>query len=205
MNLAPTLPALRAAMTACEQTHGLNMLQHGRAVHEAYKVLVHQLETGTCPNTVLSQVYARWSWPPLASLERYHVYHDCGKHLVQTVDDQGRRQFPGHAAASARQYAHLFPEDVSTIHLIAHDMDFHVLRGEALEKLCQDPLAPILYLTAWAEVHANAEMFGGPQTDSFKIKAKRLIQAGKKLLALSPVSVPPTPTHVATGERHARL
>lgn len=188
MNVARTLPELHAAMAACEQAPGQNMLQHGQSVHDHYRWLIAQLETGAAPFPILAAVHARFPCSPPAALERYHRYHDCGKHLVQTTDADGKRHFPGHAEASAQQYALLFPEDTETQHLIRKDMDFHTLRGDDLLALCQDPLAPVLYLTAWAEVYANAAMFGGTQSDSFKIKAKRLIQAGKKLLTLTPTS-----------------
>jgi len=185
MNRARTLAELHAAMRACEQAPGLNMLQHGEAVHDHYQRLVVQLHAGEAPYPVLDEVYARFTWPTPASLERYHRYHDCGKHLVQQIGDDGKRRFPGHAEASAAQYAAVFPGDPATAHLIGRDMDFHTLRGDDLDGLCQDPAAPVLYLTAWAEVYANAEMFGGPASDSFKIKAKRLVQAGKRLLNVS--------------------
>jgi hypothetical protein len=189
MNYAHTLCDLHEAMTQCEQAPGLNMLGHGQSVHAKYGQLMAQLEAGHPPCPLLGEIHAAFIWPATATLERYHVYHDCGKHLVATVNAEGKRQFPGHAQASAKQYARLFPEDLTTAHLIAHDMDFHTLRGDDLVALCADPLAPVLYLTAWAEVYANAEMFGGLTSDSFKIKSKRLIQAGKKLLL--------TPTHGA--------
>lgn len=185
MNFATTLPELHAAMEACEQAPGLNMLQHGQAVHAHYRGLLDQAAQHPEAHPILAQVLARFSLPAPEALERYHVYHDCGKHLVQTVNTEGKRQFPGHAQASAQQFALLFPEDTMTRRLIERDMDFHALRGDDLLALCQDPLAPILYVTAWAEVYANAAMFGGLQSDSFKIKAKRLIQAGKKLLTLT--------------------
>jgi hypothetical protein len=182
MNFAHTLPDLHQAMAACEQAPGHNMLQHGQAVHDHYRRLVAQLEAQEAPCPELAAIYARCTWPAVTALERYHLYHDCGKHLVLAVDAEGKRRFPGHAEASAQQYALLFPEDTWSQQLIRRDMDFHTLRGDDLLALCQDPLAPVLYLTAWAEVHANATMFGGFHSDSFKIKAKRLVQAGKKLL-----------------------
>jgi len=61
------------------------------------------------------------------------------------------------------------------------DMGFHTYRDEQLIELCKNPLAPTLYFTAWAELEANASMFGGHDSDSYKIKKKRLIKAGKKL------------------------
>lgn len=186
MNFALTLPDLHRAMAACEQAPGLNIIQHGQAVHDHYQRLLEQLNLGQSPQPILADLHARGVFPSAKSLERYHLYHDCGKHLVMTVGDDGKRRFPNHAQASAQQYALLFPDDADTHHLILRDMDFHTLRGDDLIALCQDPAAPTLYLTAWAEVYANATMFGGLHSDSFKIKAKRLIQAGKKLLTLTP-------------------
>lgn len=169
-------------MESCEQAPNLNMLQHGQLVHEKYKELIKSLEVGTTKHAELRALYEQRKLPPPQVLERYHVYHDCGKHLTLEVGEDGKRRFPNHAEVSALQYQHLFPDDGFTINLIRKDMDFHILRGEELEELCKHPLAHILYFTAWAEINANAEMFGGTNSDSYKIKAKRLIQNGKKLL-----------------------
>jgi hypothetical protein len=43
------------------------------------------------------------------------------------------------------------------------------------------PYAKHLYATAWSELFANAELFGGFESDSFKIKRKKLIKALKLL------------------------
>ena len=169
-------------MEACEQTKGLNTLQHGQAVHESYKQLIAELESGDCDCKILTDLYARYKLPPPAVLERQHVYHDCGKYLCLTIDENGKRHFPNHAAVSAEQFSRIWPDDGFTKQLIAHDMDFHTLRGDDLTATCNMAIAPILYFTAWAEINANAEMFGGRSSDSYKIKAKRLLQAGKKLL-----------------------
>lgn len=158
------------------------MLQHGEAVHSAYLDLLEQLEAGTHPVKELQLLWPRLQrrLPPPNVLKRYHVYHDCGKHLCLEIDEHGRRHFPCHAERSAEQFAAIFPGEGLTISLIRHDMDFHTLRGDDLTALWKNPLAPALYLTAWAEISANATMFGGTTSDSYKIKAKRLIQAGKK-------------------------
>lgn len=189
MNFAQTLPELHAAMAQCEQAPGQNMIQHGQAVHDHYRALMDQLAANPSSHPQLAEISSKFGLPPIETLERYHLYHDCGKHLVLTISPDGKRQFPGHAKASAEQYALLFLNDTQTRHLIEHDMDFHALRGDELVALCHDPLAPILYATAWAEVYANASMFGGCTSDSFKIKAKRLTQAGKKLLTTHPKGV----------------
>lgn len=171
-------------MQCCEQAPGLNMLQHGQLVHEKYKELIAKLDANDIEYAELHALYARYgrSLPPSAVLESYHVYHDCGKHLTLTIGEDGKRRYPNHHEASARQYSHIFPEDGFTTTLIRMDMDFHILRGDDLLRLCRSPFAPILCFTAWAEINANAEMFGGKESESYKIKRSRLIQAGKKLL-----------------------
>jgi len=169
-------------MASCEQAPGLNMLQHGQAVHEHYKQLIAELEAGTHESKELQALYEqlKHNLPPPETLKRYHIYHDCGKHLCLTIGPDGKRRFPGHAEASARQFSNIFPDDGFTKALIARDMDFHCLRGDDLLRLWKSPFAPILYFTAWAEINANAEMFGGRGSESYKIKRSRLIQAGKK-------------------------
>lgn len=62
------------------------------------------------------------------------------------------------------------------------DMQFHTLKGEALDELWKHPLSYTLYLTAWAEIKANCKMFGGEDSVSYKIKKKHLIKAGKRYL-----------------------
>lgn len=158
------------------------MLQHGQLVHEKYKQLLEDIARGECRYSGLKMLLDNCELPETEKLAQYHIYHDCGKHLSLTIDEDGKKHFPNHAEMSALQYSHLFPNDEFTTSLIRKDMDFHTLRGDDIAELCKDPLAPILYLTAWAEIEANAEMFGGRDSQSYKIKAKRLIQSGKKLL-----------------------
>jgi hypothetical protein len=161
------------------------MLQHGQSVHAQYRQIQRDFELGQLDCKELQALYLRFGHelPDAESLERYHVYHDCGKHLCVIQTAEGKKQFPNHAAVSAQQYGILFPEDSTTKQLISLDMAFHTLRGEELLRLCINPLAPVLYFTAWAEVNANAQMFGGRSSESYKIKRSRLIQAGKKLLS----------------------
>ena len=171
-------------MTRCFQAPGLNMLQHGKMVHVEYVKLLEQLENRTLDEPVIQQCYdkLKQNLPPHQVLKRYHYLHDCFKHGVITIDENGKRHFPNHAEWSAKQYSHIFPEDGFTATLIRRDMEFHTLRGDDLLCLCESPFALILYFTAWAEINANAEMFGGRESDSYKIKRKRLMKAAKKLL-----------------------
>lgn len=113
---------------------------------------------------------------------RYQEYHDCGKPFCRTVDDEGKVHFPDHANVSANVWNTLFPDESTIQELMHKDMTFHMGRSEDFDEIWKDPLAPTLYITAWAEIIANSTMFGGQDSTSFKIKKKKLIQAGKKYL-----------------------
>lgn len=146
------------------------MLQHGISVHEEYLKL---LET-TDHRLLKLQL-------PIELVKKYHTYHDCWKHLVLEIGEDGKRRYPSHSQASTLQFKAIFPNDECVARLIEHDLDFHTLRGDELVKLCKLDIAPTLYLTALAEINANAIMFGGRESESYKIKASRLKQASKKL------------------------
>ncbi|EBS4516491.1 hypothetical protein DQT32_03570 [Salmonella enterica subsp. enterica serovar Braenderup] len=113
---------------------------------------------------------------------RYQEYHDCGKPFCRVVDEEGKVHFPDHANVSADVWKKLFPDETVIQELMRKDMTFHVAKSEDFDTIWTDPLAPTLYLTAWAEILANCTMFGGQDSTSFKIKKKKLIQAGKKYL-----------------------
>jgi len=113
-------------------------------------------------------------------LTLYHIYHDCGKPYCITYDETGREHYPNHSEVSSKRFLSIFGESFrEESEMILHDMDFHTLRGEDLLSTCNLPFADHLYATAWSELFANAEIFGGIESDSFKIKRKRLIKALK--------------------------
>lgn len=60
--------------------------------------------------------------------------------------------------------------------LIKNDMIFHSGSICEVEEYCKNKLHIHSYVTAWAELFANAELFGGQSSTSFKIKRKRLIR-----------------------------
>lgn len=178
-------------MKACEQAPGYSIYQHGLDVANRYRALYEhvcgeptayrwEIDAETCQ--ALTALRKRALTPKEARL--YHVYHDCGKPFTLTVDADGKRHFPGHAEASARLYREAFPGDEASARLIELDMLCHTARGEEAERLLELPEAPTLILSAWAELHANAEvLFGGFEADSFKIKRKRLVKLTKRLAA----------------------
>lgn len=176
MMYATSLEELTVRMTLTEQMKGVSVLEHGHMVNRAYKALIHELEANT---HIESELYHSMKDRILDSevIDTYQIYHDCGKAFCK--DESGR--FPDHAQHSYNQWKALFPEDDVISNLMLLDMGFHTFRDEQLEELCYNILAPTLYFTAWAELEANAAMFGGHDSDSYKIKRKRLIKAGKKL------------------------
>lgn len=108
-------------------------------------------------------------------------WHDCGKPFCKVVDSEGKSHFPGHAKKSAEIFRELYPEWEQSARLIEQDMDIHTLSAEELEEFAKRPEAVALLLSGLAAVHANAEMFGGLMSDSFKSKWKHLDRRGKAL------------------------
>lgn len=185
----PTRDSVIADMLACEQTAGLDVLAHGRLVHDHYKALVGALEEGRLPegdwrlpDWVRSPVLLERRLPAEVVAE-YQIFHDCGKPYCLEIDDAGRRHFPGHAAMSEQVWLAVGGDPLAA-RLMGMDMDAHLLKAEDTAAFAARPEAATLLLTALAEIHANASMFGGTGSDSFKIKAKRLSQRGKQVVGL---------------------
>lgn len=172
-------------MLACEQSVGQTILQHGEAVAQKYKNLLSNKTAGwKLPGWFIKYSSELFKLTPSAEvMEQYHVYHDCGKPYCRQVDAEGRPHFPNHAQVSASVWrVHGGSEQVAQ--LIQHDMDMHLLKPSEAASYGRLDLAPALLLTALAEIHANAEMFGGIDSTSFKIKFKQLSRTGSNLIPL---------------------
>lgn len=170
-------------MKNTEQMQGLSVYEHGISVRKAYQDLIQNLENNEeYLEPIVKELYGLLKGKIYDKdiVYRYQEFHDCGKPFCLTIDSDGKRHFPDHAKVSAKIWREIFPGENKIAELIAHDMDFHVLKGEELDKLWLKDYAPTLYFTAWAEIIANSQMFGGFESTSFKIKKKKLIQAGKR-------------------------
>lgn len=120
---------------------------------------------------------------PIKQVKQYIINHDCGKHLCQVTDDDGRVHYPDHANVSADYWLKHSDDDLVG-KLIRNDMFFHTCKAKDLEDTSLDKreLATLL-MAALSEIHANAEMFGGIESQSFKIKYKQIERRGKAFVA----------------------
>ncbi len=176
-------------MKNCEQTKGLSVLNHGISVKNYLFDLINHLRCDD--NLKYDWILPDWlmsnkdlilsSLPDDDTLELYTTYHDCGKPFCLTIDNDGKRHFPNHAEVSYQIFKQIFNNDVAA-ELIRHDMDIHLLKSSGVDEFCKNPFAITLLLAGLAEIHSNAQIFGGLHSTSFKIKWKSINQRGKQIL-----------------------
>lgn len=184
-----TLLSLRKAMRKTEQMPNLSVLDHGFQVARYFEDLRQHVlfkkplkYTWRLPDWVYSPVLWQ-ALPDLKILRQYQIYHDCGKPFCRTVDEEGKSHFPDHANVSADIWLALTGQENEAT-LMRRDMDVHLLKGNQVKAFCEQPFAAALLLTGLSEVHANASMFGGIESTSFKIKFKQLNRRGKAIVDL---------------------
>ena len=169
-------------MRKCNQNEKQTIHQHGLAVAQKYQDLITGRHTGwKLPQWFTDhQDKLLRDQPPAALMWLYHEFHDVGKPFCRQVDEDGKQHFPNHAAISASVWR-VHCGDGLIADLIQHDMDLHLLKPSTIETFTRYDLAPALLLTALAELHANADMFGGIESTSFCIKWKTLAKTGKHI------------------------
>jgi hypothetical protein len=178
-----TRASLIKAMERCYQTPAQSVLQHGQSVWLSFQSLIDHLKSQ-------KEIPAWWRIPkwayqpgilerlyPMPILAEYAIYHDCGKVTTRVIGDDGKIHFPGHAAASERLWLGIGGHSQAA-RLMGMDMDAHLLSPETIPEFASRPEAISLLLMAIAETHSNALMFGGTDSDSFKIKMKKLDKRG---------------------------
>lgn len=168
-----------------QQTPDQTIMQHGYSVNRCIMDLMQYLSTG---------VVGRYNWagqlPEVMtlfgkeivnnshSLQRiwdYTLFHDCGKPICAEIID-GQYRFPDHARVSAK-VARFKGVDEMICRLIEHDMDLHTLKAEDMPEFIskmyvEDVLT--LCLSAFASLMSNAMEHGGLDSESYKIKRKKL-------------------------------
>lgn len=178
-------------MANCEQAAGQSVLQHGESVYEYTFDLLNHLRTGSdlrfvwnLPNWIIeNKELLLNSLPTDETLELYTKFHDIGKPYCLEIDELGKRHFPNHAEVSFQVFSQIFDNRVAA-DLIRHDMDIHLLKADGVEEFSKSPNALTHLLIGLAEIHSNAQMFGGIDSTSFKIKWKCLNQRGKQIINL---------------------
>jgi hypothetical protein len=174
-------------MKATKQAKNQNMLQHGLSVWSyTYKLLKGNTEGFRLPqwwDDYKDEIFANLH--DFKTIKHYNIWHDIGKPFCKVIDEDGKQHFPNHALKSKEIWDEYFPDRKTISNLIAHDMDFHTLKFEEIleQNLSIQDIATLM-LTALAELHSNANMFGveGIDSISFKIKFKHLNKIGNKIL-----------------------
>lgn len=177
-------------MNSCYQFKDMTVLQHGQSVAAWYEDLINERKFGWRLPEWIDHPSIQENLIDKSLMKVYQVYHDCGKPLCKEVDSEGKQHFPNHAESSYDRWLECSNDSVESRivgNLIRSDMDCHTLKGEDISDFINRPEAPSLILTALAEVHSNAQMFGGIESDSFKIKWKKIDKIGKKLVSLKGV------------------
>jgi hypothetical protein len=174
-------------MQSCPQTDTQSVYQHGVSVKEHIFELISFLKT--------DQINEGWRLPSwmseyreqlLASLlpeeiiAGYATFHDCGKPYCLTIDEQGRRHFPNHPWMSYETWLRV-SSNKTIAKLILWDMKIHTMKAADIDEFCQHREATTLLLAGLAEVHSNAKMFGGIDSESFKIKWSQINKRGKAI------------------------
>ena len=171
-------------MKATKQAKMQSILQHGFSVWSYTRRLIQ----GDTEGFRLPQWYVVHKDSILDNLhdyktiKHYNIWHDLGKPYCITFDEAGKQHFPNHAQKSKEIWDQHFPDRSIISTLIEHDMDFHTLKAEQIleQNLSTKDLCTLM-ITALAELHSNANMFGGIESDSFKIKFKKLEKLGNKI------------------------
>lgn len=202
-----SLYEVEAKMKQCFQVEGMNMLQHGELVHEWFQFLIGR-NSGSKEHKKPEwfDFLKERHYTNFLRYEReiytYHRYHDCGKPYCEKYglsgSDNRETRFPEHHYHSFRIFQNIdfssndkfqFKEvrRKSIEKWINHDMVIHTKNKTTIKEEFLDPFnwgemdAVILLFTALSELHANAQMFGGIQSDSFKIKYKKVTGNGKMI------------------------
>lgn len=177
-------------MQKTNQTPQQTVWEHGTAVSERYVDLVDNLLLSKEPRFTWRKPtwddhlveYALRNQADRHTAQLYQQWHDCGKPYCMQIDKEGKAHFPDHASVSFQTFSRIFPEQRDAAQMVLHDMDVHLAKSADVDLIASLKDAPTLVLTALSEVHANADMFGGLESTSFKIKWKQVNKRGRQIL-----------------------
>ena len=110
-----------------------------------------------------------------------------GKPFCLKIDEQGKQHFPNHAQVSYDIFLETFkeiPDRDLIAKLIKNDMMYHKGSVEDIDKFIKENnriFCLSLWMTSFAELYSNKEMFDDCNQLSFKIKYKKLVKILKKI------------------------
>lgn len=167
----------------------LTILQHGLDVWHHFQSLINYLQKDNSiyqipiPNWLEKYKYIllKKCLPHLEQIKNYLIYHDCGKPYCLEIDNNGKRHFPNHSQIS-KEYFLKYSNNKFIAELISKDMLCHITKPKDFERLIYEENIEILLLSALAAIHSNSTMFGGLESDNFKIKLKNLEKLGTRIL-----------------------
>lgn len=171
-------------MQECVHYGTQSILDHGKSVNNYYtKIINNEFDGLKIPDWFLTyKDKIKSNLLDAKITQQYHIYHDCGKPSVKTLDDDGKVHYPSHSEISKQLWLKVGGDDLIA-NLIGLDMLFHTEAPEDILKLHLNiNVGCTLLITALAELHANSELFGGIDSDNFKIKFKKLEKRAKKCL-----------------------
>jgi len=176
------------------QTSTQTVLEHGISVHKYFNDLFQELING-------SELKFNWKLPQWLTdnkkfivdnlhnyeiVKEYQLMHDCGKPYCMEIGFDGKRHFPDHAKKSHEIFSKISDNKI-VADLILKDMDLHLIKSDDVDSFVENNSVETiitLLVTALCELHSNAEMFGGIDSTSFKIKFKQSDKRGKQILKL---------------------
>lgn len=182
-------------MTLQSDQLNLSILEHGIMVSQYFMDLYSHLQF----NNTLQYDWKLPEWLtdnkqyildnllPIGMLTMYQIYHDIGKPYCKIYDLSNKKpHFPDHAEKSAAIFSDLSDDELIST-LIKRDMDIHLMKAKDIPAFIgttqtEQHIGISLLLTGLAEIHANAKMFGGIDSTSFKIKYKQIDSRGKAIM-----------------------
>jgi hypothetical protein len=178
-------------MKQVEQAKGQSIYQHGISVWKHYEDLLRILDG--------EEAKLEWRLPswfkdnkeeikksllPYDIIRQYTVMHDAGKPYCMFIDESGKPHFPNHAQVSYETWNRINGEKVVG-QLILRDMEIHTISANDVHQFCIDKkMAITLLLAGLSEVHSNSTMFGGIESQSFKIKWRQIDRRGRAICKL---------------------
>lgn len=172
-------------MKLCLQTPAQSVYEHGLSVWKHTQSIINILHSGQSNN-----LYKIPDWMmrykqdiidkllDLSIIEEYTIHHDCSKPYCKVIDNEGRQHFPNHAELAYKIWLEAGGSNEAAL-LMKKDMMIHTMKAKDIDEFIECPEAITLLVVGLAEVHANAEMFGGLNSVSFKIKWNQINKRGK--------------------------